>query len=323
MALSERVLTALHSKATASADFYGGWAEEDVELLQRWVVDDGDVQVEQGLLIDWLGCRTELRNYARFPVPPEGGLVVREIPIPNDSVHADAIEYVALLTGLERARARGSAFTMLELGASYAPWAVFGALVARRAGFERIVVCAVEASESAIDRIEAHAKINDVFGQPGIDFRIQNAAVSVSNKQLFFPKVDTSDDNGAQASRSRRRVDYRGMRVHHVRVPGVTLHELTDDLDVVDFVHLDLQGGEEPLLLDKRFLDRLDKKVACMMLATHSRLIEGIAVEALANRGWRLHRERPVKFQPSVATRDVVGWTSHDGAQLWLNPKFD
>ena len=174
-----------------------------------------------------------------------------------------------------------------------------------------------------MDRIEAHAKINGVFGQPGIDFRIRNAAVSVSNKPLFFPEVDISCDNGAQASTSRHRHDYRGMRVHHVRVPGVTIQDLTDDLDVADFVHLDLQGGEEPLLRDKRFLDRVDKKVSCMMLATHSRLIEGIAIDALANRGWRLHRERPVKFQPSAATRDVVGWTSHDGAQLWVNPKFD
>jgi FkbM family methyltransferase len=322
MALPDRVLTALHSKATAAADFYGGWSEDDVELLQRWAVDVGGVPVEQGLLIDWLGCRTELGNYSRYPVPAEGGVVVPGIPIPNDSVHADAIEYVALLTGVERARARGSSFNMLELGASYAPWAVFGALVARRAAFERIVVCAVEASKSAMDRIEAHARINGVLGQPGIDFRIRNAAVSVSNKALFFPEVDTSTDNGAQASASRRRTDYRGMRVHSVRVPGVTIHDLTDDLDVVDFVHLDLQGGEEPLLRDKRFLERVDQRVACMMLATHSRFIEGIAIDALANRGWTLHRERPVKFQPSAATRDVVGWTSHDGAQLWVNTKF-
>jgi hypothetical protein len=66
----------------------------------------------------------------------------------------------------------------------------------------------------------------------------------------------------------------------------------------------------------------LGSKVACVMLATHSRAIEGLALEVLGRAGWELLRERPTVFRQSSGTREVTGWTTHDGAQLWVNTRF-
>lgn len=323
MVITERLQAVFAARAVVANDMFGGWTDQDVELFSRWAVDQSDVTVEPGLIIDWLGCRTEMRNYARIAVPQEGGLVVGDLPIPGDSVHADAIEYVGLLTGIERALASGrSTFTMLELGASYAPWAVHAGLAARRAGFERIVLKAVEASGSAMERIDAHARLNGLLDDPAVEFSSRHAAVGAERGVLYFPIVDTSLDNGAQTAARPRKVDYRGHVIEHEKVNAVTIGDLSEGLDTVDFVHLDVQGAERSLLQSRKTLDCLRKKVSTMLLATHSRLIEGIAIEALTKSGWQLLRERPVGFVQNAVTDDPVGWTMHDGAQLWANPRF-
>lgn len=294
-----------------------------MQLLARWAASTDELKLESGRLVDWLGCRTDLTNYAALAVPESGGLLVTQLPVPDDSVHADAIEYVALLTAVERALQRSpSTFCALELGASYAPWTVHAGLAGRRAGFDRVVLRAVEASESAIGRIHAHAELNGLTDDPRVDLTVRHAAVAAAAGHVYFPLVDTSHDNGAQATTSRRRRDYRGRKVKHVKVPAVTLSGIVDDLDVVDFVHMDLQGGEGPLLTDRATTRCLTERVACLMLATHSRLIEGLALRALGDDGWQLLRERPTGFSQSPATAEVTGWTVHDGAQLWVNPRL-
>lgn len=322
-ATSDRLSAALAAREAAGADFFGGWHPDDVALLARWAVDPDELDRQPGMLVDWLGCRTDRGNYAQLPLPDEG-TVVAGVPVPHDTIHADAIEYVALLTAVERAGAAGRGeLVVLELGASYAPWAVHAGLLGRRAGFPRIVLTAVEASEPAIARIHAHATLNGLTDDPAVELRAVHAAVAPRRGSIYFPVVDTTRDNGAQATRTRRARDYRGQALEHVKVPAVTLRQLTADLERVDFAHLDLQGGERALLEDRRTVRCLTEKVATLMLATHSRLIEGIALERLGDAGWRLVRERPTGFVQNEATSDVVGWTTHDGAQLWTNPRFD
>jgi FkbM family methyltransferase len=322
-ALSPRVRAAIESRATATNDFFGGWEESDLELLARWAPDPAPLVAPAGTLVDWLGCRTMLSNHSWLPVPDEGWIVVADLPVPDDSVHAETIEYVALLTSIERAAGKDGTYVMYELGSSYAPWSVAAGVVARRAGFERIELLAVEASAATIPRIHEHVALNGLDEAPDVTFRVVNAAVSTSTRKVYFPKIDTAADNGAQATRRRRRVDYRGLAVAYEAVEATTLDKLTAGCERVDFVHLDLQGAEEALLQDHDFLKTATATVSCMMLATQSRLIEGLALRALTERGWRLMRERPTMFQANDRTRDVNGWTTRDGAQIWLNPRWD
>jgi FkbM family methyltransferase len=317
------VRAALDSRSTATNDFFGGWDETDVEFLAQWAADPAMLAPVPGVIVDWLGGRTKQSNHGWLPVPPDGCIVVADLPVPDDQIHAETIEYVALLRSVDRARRRGDGFTMFELGSSYAPWCVLAGLTARRAGLSPIKLCAVEASRATIDRIHEHIRLNHLDDGGDVSWEVVHAAVSDRSGKVYFPRVDTRADNGAQVTRSRGRTDYRGVKVDYDEVRAVTFAELSASYRRVDFVHLDLQGAEQALLEDDAFLKRLTACTSAVLLATQSRLVEGIALRSLAARGWRLVRERPTTFAQNERTADVNGWTTRDGAQFWINTRFD
>jgi len=303
-------------------DFFGGWNPSDIELLKAYQ-NCANVEVAPGELLDWLGIRTDLAMHAWLPVPPTGYIEVLGLPIPSDQVHAETIEYVALIVGLERAKASGrSSFTAMELGASYGPWVTAAGVLAERDAFTSINLIAVEASEQSIPKIIDHAARNRLTSRPGFVINAMHAAVHVDDAPVYFPRVDVSSDNGAQLSTTNEAVDYRGLSVEYDEVEGITLATLCAEIEQVDFLHLDLQGAEEWLLHDSEFIATLDDKVATFFLATQSRLIEGFALKTLSKSNWRLVRERPTAYQQNDRTTDVNGWTTRDGGQLWLNPRF-
>ena len=314
---SPRVQAAIDARANSTNDFFGGWEPADLDILSRWAIDPMTLEPEPGLIIDWLGGRTDLANHAWLPPAPDG-IVVCDLPIPDDQIHAEAIEYVALLTAIERAIGLDSTFTMLELGASYAPWCSLTALVARRAGFTKVNVCPVEASRATLPRITRHAELNGLHDCDDVEWRIVHAAVSNESGTLYFPRVDAQSDNGAQVTDAPTGIDYRGLPQEYEAVRAVTLREVAEPWARVDYLHIDLQGAEEELLTDTDFLDVLDSKVRTLMLATQSRYIEGLALKTLSGRGWRLGRERPTIYEPNDQTADPNGWTLRDGAQVWL-----
>jgi FkbM family methyltransferase len=266
-----------------------------------------------GVIVDWLGGRTLLANHAWVAASEGGGVVIAELPVPDDRIHAETIEYVAVLKSVERARLHDGSFTMFELGSSYAPWCVTAALAARRAGHGPIHLSAVEASQATIPRIHEHARLNGLSDAPDVTWQVVHAAISARRGSLYFPRIDPSRDNGAQATSTKSKRDYR----------AVTFQELSSGHKRVDYVHLDLQGAEEALLQDQPFLDAITTRVSAMLLATQSRLIEGLALRALPSRGWQLLRERPTMYSPNSRTADINGWTTRDGAQFWVNGRFD
>ena len=293
-----------------------------MEFLAGWCADPSELEPTAGAIVDWLGGRTNFANHSWVTVPDSGSVVIADLPVPDDQIHAETIEYVSVLRSVERARSLGDSFTMFELGSSYAPWCVTSARAARRAGCARIELTAVEASKATIDRVHEHARLNGLADAPDVTWRVIHAAVSDRGGTLYFPRVDTSTDNGAQVTRKRSKFDYRGVRVEYDEVPATTIRDLCEGRQRIDFVHLDLQGAEESLFQDSRFLDTITKRVSAMMLATQSRFIEGLALRALPQRGWRLERERPTTYSPNPRTHDINGWTTRDGAQFWLNDRF-
>lgn len=317
----DRVEKAIIVKNNSVNDFFGGWCEWDIDFFKQYQIIE-TTQPPKGVIVDWLGIRT-YRKYHAWLGSPDQGCVISGLPVPDDSVHAEAIEYTALLIALERAGAKSkNQFRVLELGASYAPWATGSGVLALRRGFENIHCIAVEASSGAIGKISEHAELNGLMGKNNVNFEILHAAVYVNEELLYFPKTDTSQDNGAQVVEKQSEIDYRGVSVEYESVQGVTLNKLTERFSRVDFLHMDLQGAEQKLLQDKSFMNCLNQKVATLFLATQSRLIEGIALEALSHLGWKLFRERPTTYRQNTNTKDVNGWTLRDGAQIWLNPRF-
>lgn len=320
--LFTRAEKAIVVKNNAVNDFFGGWQEEDLDLLSCYQITEA-VAPDQGEIIDWLGIRTSSKMHSWLVMPEAGALIINELPVPDDQVHAETIEYVALLTSIERAlKLGGTSFTAIELGASYAPWAVAAGVVALRKKFAQINLVAVEANKDMLINIEDHARRNNLIGLSDIDLRAVHGAIYVDNKIVYFPKVDVTSDNGGQITSTILSKDYRGLEYEYDPVDGFTLAELAKNYEHIDFLHMDVQGAELMLLGDDSFVDTLDKKVSTFFLATQSRLIEGVALQKLSALGWVLKRERPTIYRQNGRTSDINGWTLRDGGQLWLNPRF-
>ena len=303
-------------------DFFGGWSDADIDFLSRFAGQRTGTP-EPGEIFDWLGVRTLIRHHGWLERPDSGIIDIPTIPVPSDMIHAEAIEYVSLLVSLERALAAArQSFVAVALGASYGPWVTAAGVMARRLGFRAVDLVAVEASKQMIPEILAHAALNGISSDGRVRIKAVHSAVYTHEEDLFFPRVNVSDDNGAQVSVEPGATDYRGLNVEYDRVQGITLRRIYDDFDLIDFAHLDLQGAEELLLQNQDFLDVLTSKTATFFLATQSRFIEGLALKALSARGWILVRERPTTYKFVAGRPDINGWTLRDGGQLWLNTRF-
>jgi FkbM family methyltransferase len=312
---------AIFVKRNAVNDFFGGWEENDIELLNKYKeLDHSNVAtLENGYIYDWLGVKTSHKFHSWLKMREVDSVQILEIPIPDDQIHAETIEYVSLITAIERAKKlKDYQFTVFEFGASYAPWAVASGVVAKKNGFKHISLNAVEASESMLNNAKMHAKVNHMQDY----FNLTHGAVAVKDGTVFFPKVDVQSDNGAQISESTVDVDYRGLRLNYEEVPAYSTKSLFTQHDRIDFLHMDLQGAEAKLLVDQVFLDVINAKVSTLFLATQSRLIEGVALERLSKMGWLLLRERPTIYKQNTRTTDINGWTLRDGGQIWINPRY-
>ena len=319
---NSRVEIALNVKKNAVNDFFGGWDESDIDLLCRYKNSDSVVP-KHGEIVDWLGIRTAAIYHGWLPMPESGYVIIQGLPVPDDQVHAETIEYVSLLISIERAiYSGGGEFTAIELGASYSPWAVAAGVVALRKGFRKINLMAVEASKEMLPSIEAHAARNGLISHGDVELRAIHGAIYTSDEDVYFPKVNVKSDNGAQISSKALESDYRELELDYESVKRYSLATLSQEYERIDFLHMDVQGAELMMLNNDSFIEVLDKKVATFFLATQSRFIEGVALQKMADMGWVLIRERPTMFCQNNRTKDINGWTLRDGGQLWLNPRI-
>src|ERR1700720_2245516 len=111
----DRIENAIKARETLLEDFFGGWDPSDAELCARYAFLS---EPTQGKITDFLGIKTS-SSFHPWAKHLENG-VVRDLPIPDDSLRAEAIEYFAVLHSLDIASP--DSFAMAELGASYAPW---------------------------------------------------------------------------------------------------------------------------------------------------------------------------------------------------------
>ena len=152
---------------------------------------------------------------------------IHGLPVPDDQVHAETIEYVSLLVSLERAFG-GKCFTAMELGASYAPWAIAAGVVAKRKGFEELNLIAVEANKEIVPNIMEHAARNGLLsGSKGVNVVAVHGAIYTSDEDVYFPKVNVTSDNGAQVSSKALESDYRGLELDYEAVNGYSLATLS------------------------------------------------------------------------------------------------
>jgi len=306
---------ALRAREQLGEDFFGGWQPEDLALFEKYACPTPG---SAGFITDFLGAKTATA-YLPWAAHLDGGSLT-DVPVPDDGLRAEAIEYFALLTSLERSR--DDSFVVIELGASYAPWACAAGLLARRLGKKSIVLRAVEASSYFHKLIDKNFLANGLGegGDRGLQTRAIRAAVAEKPGTMFFPVVSSAFDNGSAAAASAPEKDYVGRSIEHEEVPVVTLNDVFEGLTVIDLVHCDIQGAEVDVLVPH--VELLNSLVKHLFVGTHSRKIEGILLECLHANGWRLLRERPTKFVHRPELPSLTGMTTRDGGQFWVNPRF-
>ena len=236
-------------------------------------------------------------------------------PLPDDGFHAEGIEYVAMLDAIERF-AEGGSFTMMEAGAGWAPWLAMAGVVCRRLRVPDIRLIGIEASSKRFELMARHLSFNQLVEDEGVAVTLFEGAVWSHDGFVHFPDTEVTD-MGAAASGTALAADYRGRQNRNVEVPCTQLHSLVSEQQVIDFLHVDVQGGECRLLTSHR--KWLDQSVKSMMIATHSRPLEGEIMLLLGEGNWQLLLEKPCRFDPGSAAKDWSGATTLDGSQYWLN----
>lgn len=293
---------------------YRGYSDADIEMLRKFVT--GKAKLYESFFVDGFGQRTLLEC---VPFASEFNLHRLTLPVPDDGLHAEALEYITLVDSIQRS---GDSFCAVELGAGWAPWISLAGVLARKKGLSNICLVGVEASaprfelmkkQLAFNKLRPDSKDNNTFLN-NIHCKLFEGAVGLESGWLYFPDVPVTD-MGPATSTENCHVDYRGVQTKNLKVKSYTLHEILEDIKKVDYLHIDIQGAESDLVAAN--LSLLSERIDGMMIGTHSRVIEGRLIELLFGRNWHLHREKPCMVDWQSSAHTIAGMTGVDGCQYW------
>ena len=318
------VVEHLPTRAPDSAhenEVYRGYNQRDIERTATYANAEGSTKA--GFVTDFLGIRTSV---AVLPyVAHLSGQRVSGLPFPDDSMHADGIEYAALSFAVDGAAS--GCFTAMELGAGWGPWLAASGVLAKRRGIAEVRLVGVEADSGRYEFMFEHLHENglrplsreSLTTVDGVTCDLRLGAAWWENSTLYFPVVDSANDHGGAVSQTRSSQDYRGLQLDHREVQAFSVPELLDHYLAVDFLHVDIQGSEGDLIT--RCLDSLNRCVKHMFIGTHNRKIEGDLIDLLMRNGWDLLNEKPCRFDPLIDRPTLTGKTTRDGAQFWVNQR--
>jgi len=302
--------------------YFRGFLPGDIELVSSFA--PGTVEPDSRALTDFFGMRVHPENEPS--VAGRIGEVIVKPPFPSDSWLAEAVEYVGLAMALKHAQ---GGFAAVELGAGFAPWIGLAAIIARRLGLAPISVTGVEGDADRAATMRSHLIYNRLLPpdaemsgtHDGLAWDLRHAVIWDEDGEALFPTTGVTDSGGQAIDAERDgALDYRGNATTHVRVPAITLETLLRDKPVIDFMHVDIQGAEFNVL--NRSMATINERVKFMMVATHSRLLEGAVQSILFDNGWFLEREEVAHIVPRPNPPSIEALTWRDGGQVWRNLRF-
>ena len=299
----------------SSLQRYTGYEPGDVDILRNYA--SASASLEDDHCIDGFGVKT-LYECVPFASPDSLNLARLQHPIPDDGFHAEGIEYIALLDAVEHFANDGS-FVAVEAGAGWGPWLAMAGVVCRRCEVKDTQLIGIEASPERFTLMRRHLDFNQLDQQHGVMVELFEGAVWSHDGVIHFPKSPVWD-MGAAASTDGSDIDYRGQQRAMLEVSCTRLPSLVGEDREVDFLHIDVQGAEGEVV--NSHLNWLNRRVRSMMIATHSRPLEGELMLLLNANGWMLYREKPCHFGAGRVIDDWCGATTVDGSQYWINGKF-
>lgn len=295
---------------------YPGYLPEDTDLVSRYAC--GQAVVKEDHYIDGFGVRTDFKCVP-FVNPACLDIERLQLPLPDDGFHAEGVEYAALLDAFDNRKAK-CRFTAVEVGSGWGPWIGLAGVLANTHGADALCLIGAEASAERYALMCRHLERNGLTSESGRMIKTFHGAIWTHDGEVQFPDSNV-EDMGPAVNAHGATTDYRGHRVTTVSTPCVRLSTLCEGAGIIDFLHIDVQGSELDLLHNDA--EWLGHNVRAMMVATHSRVIEGGIMDLLGEEGWVLKREKPCRFQMDDNPRENwEGLTQADGSQHWINPKL-
>ncbi len=219
----------------------------------------------------------------------------------------EPLEWLSLLEALE---AGGDGFTAVELGAGYGPWLSRAGIAWRRwRPGARLRLIGVEGEPTHFAWLRCHLADNGLMGP---DVELHEAAVTAVAGNVGFPVADDPafDWGTSPAATAAPPADQTHGRWR--TVPGLALGDLLAREPRVDFLHLDIQGGElQVLTAAATSLCRVDR----ICVGTHGRDLEAGLLALLPTLGFRLEAEEPCHYQVPSDLPLLL----RDGTQYWVN----
>ena len=293
---------------------YPGYLPEDTDLVSRYAC--GQAAVKEDHYIDGFGVRTDF-TCVPFVSPACLDIERLQLPLPDDGFHAEGIEYAALLDAFDNRKAKGR-FTAVEVGSGWGPWIGLAGVLANTHGADVLCLIGAEASAERYALMCRHLERNGLTPASRRMIKTFHGAIWTHDGEVQFPDSNV-EDMGAAVNAQGSKTDYRGHRVTTVSTPCVRLSTLCEDAGLIDFLHIDVQGSELDIIRNEA--EWLGKNVRAMMIATHSRVIEGGVMNLLGGLGWVLKREKPCRFRmDDNPCENWEGVTQADGSQHWINP---
>lgn len=277
------------------------------EILDRY--SNKDRSFRPGYITNFMGVDTDIRYCGWTTEGVEG-----DLPVPGN-FHASAVEWAAALRAVDLSRDR---FTVIELGAGWGCWMVNTAFAAKKLE-RKVLAIGVEGDEGHVSWIRSHGAIN---GLTDNEVRVDRSVAWDKNGFAIFPRSEDSANSYGQEpryfpteteARAFAAVDPDAFDVLEAK----TLETIAADLDRVDLLHIDIQGGEAALVRES--LDFLAKKVAYIVIGTHGRDLEGDLIATLRGGGWILEIEEPCTL-PLPLHGEGIPYA--DGLQGWRNPQL-
>ncbi len=270
---------------------------DPIELMLRY--EDRERKPVEGHVVNFFGVA--LRPEFAAGMPGIAGSV-HGAPIPANW-HADVAEFGAVLRAIELASSR---FVVCELGCGWGCWLNIAGVVAKNSG-KTVHVIGVEGDEGHIDFARQTLETN---GFPEADITLVRGIAASTDGMAYFPKQLQSGVSWGLAPIFDGLPD-KAAAENYDNIPMISLENLFADIEQVDLLHIDIQGGEATLI--PQSIDILTKKVKYIVVGTHSREIDGLIAGVLERAGWALEMEKPTLIElsggkPIVRIDGVQGW---------------
>lgn len=314
-ALRRRILHMLYPEPPAlpnSMQIYLGYSEADLEVFPPFDIKPAP---QPGFVTDFHGGRTRTALLWNGVQHLDG--TVQPLPIPAD-YHAETIEWVGTLRSVLEA---SGGYAVMEVGAGMGPWLVAAGVAARLRGLSPIRLAGIEADPVRFAAM--HQNLADNGFDPDAHALIQGAAGVQSGVAHWPVRRDPRNDAGLRPVRDGVAEDLDYYEGNAGKMMEVQVHALGDLLARQprwDLLHVDIQGGEAELCAGA--IEAISHSVRRLVVATHSRVLDGAVMTILRDAGWRLEAEKPTRFLPQDGVASLERMTTHDGTQVWRNPRL-